>query len=170
MDSNVRKLNREIRIVESQRERDTLRHKANPIRTSAMTQDTQVLQTKLGVRALCIVIYIVGVALLSIHLPFGIASRHRIWIVPIYALFGALWLADIFMKRIVLTKDGLRIVSVATFRSRTVPRIEIESVTWEKGCGASIKLRNGTWVRLPDVGRNAQGLTNTIRAWLNKTA
>jgi hypothetical protein len=134
-----------------------------------MPQDPQILRPKTGVRVLCVVIYVAGVALLSFHLPFGISDHHRVWIVPVYALFGALWLADLFTTRIVLARDSIRIVSISDFQSRTVPRVEIESVTWEKGCGASIRLRDGKWVRLPSVGRDAQGLTNTIRAWLKRT-
>ncbi len=134
-----------------------------------MTQDTQVLRPKAGVRALCVVIFAAAVVLLSIHLPFGIPDHHRIWIVPVFALFGALWLADAFTTRIVLGSDSIYFVSISDFQSRTIPRVEIESVTWAKGGGTSIRLRDGKWVRLPSVGRDPQGLTNTIRAWLART-
>ena len=134
-----------------------------------MQQDAQVLRPKAGVRALCVAIYLAGVTLLTVHLPFSIPDRHRVWIVPVFALFGALWLADAFTTRIVLGPDSIHLVSISDFQSRTIPRVEIESVTWEKGCGASIRLRDGKWVRLPSVGRDAQGLTNTIRAWLKRT-
>jgi hypothetical protein len=134
-----------------------------------MTQDVQVLRTKAGVRALCVVFYVAGVVLLGVRLPFGIPDHHRLWIVPVCALFGALWLVDVLATRIVLTSDSIRIVSMSDFQARTVPRVEIDSVKWEKGCGASIRLRDGKWVRLPNVGRDAQGLTNTIRAWIKTT-
>ncbi|MFO1487627.1 MAG: hypothetical protein U1F65_04035 [Verrucomicrobiota bacterium] len=128
-----------------------------------------VLQIKTGVRLLVVILYLAGVVLLSIHLPFGIPDHHRIWLVPTFAVVGLLWLVDIFTQRIVLDTDGIRIVSLSDRQRLSIPRSEIESVTWEKGCGASLKLRDGKWVRLPSVGRNTQGLTNTIRAWLNKT-
>ena len=134
-----------------------------------MAQDDQVLRPKAGVRALCVVIYVAGVVLLAVHLPFGIPDGHRVWFVPVYAIVGALWLADGFTRRIVLGSDSIRIVSISDFQSRTISRTEVDSVTWEAGCGASIKLRDGKWVRLPNVGRNPQGLTNTIRAWLKRT-
>jgi hypothetical protein len=134
-----------------------------------MQQNTQILRTKNGVRVLCVVIYLAGISLLWIHLPFGIPDRFRIWGVPCYFILGALWLADVFLTRIVLGSDSLRIVSVPSFQSRIIPRAEIDSVTWAKGCGASLILRDGKGVSLPSVGRNAQGLTNTIRAWLKKT-
>jgi len=137
--------------------------------TRTMQPTTQVLRPKAGVRALCVGIYLAGVVLLMIHLPFNIPDRHRVWIVPCFVILGAFWLADVFLTRIVLASDSLRVVSISDFQSRTIPRTEIESVTWEKGCGASIKLNNGKWVHLPSVGRNAQGLTNTLRAWLKRT-
>jgi len=135
----------------------------------AMKADTQILRPKIGVRILCVAIYIAGLVLLMIHLPFNIPSHHRVWIIPVFAIAGAFWLADAFTTRIVLASDSIRVVSISDFQSRTIPRTEIDSVTWEKGCGASLILRGGKGVQLPSVGRNAQGLTNTIRAWLKKT-
>lgn len=134
-----------------------------------MQSDTKVLRIKTGVSVLCVVIYIAGVVLLSLHLPFGISDRHRVWLVPTYAVLGGFWLADIFTRRIVLSPDGIRIVSFSDYQCRSIPRTEIESVTWEKGCGASLIMREGRGVHLPNVGRDPQGLTNTIRAWLKKT-
>ena len=133
-----------------------------------MRTDAQILQRKASVRTVYIIIYLTGLVLLSLHLPFEISDRHRVWFVPVFALCGAFWLVDVFMTRIVLGKDNIRIVSVSDFKSRTIPRAEINNVTWAKGCGASLLLRDGKGVRLPSVGRNAQGLTNTIRAWLNR--
>jgi hypothetical protein len=56
----------------------------------------------------------------------------------------------------------------AGFRTKRVARNEIESVAWEKGCNATLKLKNGDWVRLPEVGRDTQALANGIRAWLQR--
>lgn len=134
-----------------------------------MQPDTQVLRPKAGVRAIWVAIYAAGVVLLPIHLPFGIPDHHRVWIVPVFAIFGAFCMADVFTTRIVLGPDSIRLISISDFQWRTIPRVEIESVTWEKGCGASIRLCDGKWIRLPSVGRDPQGLTNTIRAWLKRT-
>ena len=134
-----------------------------------MQPDAQILQPKMGVKALCVVIYLAGVVLLTMHLPFGIPDRHRAWFVPVYAVLGLFWLANVFTTRIVLGRDSIRIVSFSDFKSHTISRAEINTVTWEKGCGASLILRDGKGVRLPSMGRNAQGLTNTIRAWLKRT-
>jgi hypothetical protein len=134
-----------------------------------MKLDTQVLRPKAGARVLCVAIYLAGVVLLMVHLPFNIPDRHRVWIVPCFAVLGAFWLADVFLTRIVLASDSLRVVSISDFQSRTIPRAEIVSVTWAAGCGAALTLRDGKFVHLPSAGRNAQGLTNTIRAWLKRT-
>ena len=134
-----------------------------------MSQDTQLLRPTAGVRLLCVVIYIAGLVLLRVRLPFGITDHHRVWILPVYGLVGALWLLDLFTSRIVLTGDSICIISISDFTSRTVRRVDIDRVTWEKRGGASIRLHDGKWVRLPSVGRDAQGLANTIRAWLKRT-
>jgi hypothetical protein len=118
---------------------------------------------------LFVVLFAAAVVLLSIHLPFGIPNYHRIWIVPVCALFGVFGLADAITTRIVLGSDSIHFVTISGFQSRTIPRVEVESVTWEKGGGTSIRLRDGKWVRLPSIGRDPQGLTNTIRAWLART-
>jgi hypothetical protein len=132
-----------------------------------MQQDIQILRPKAGVRVLCIVLYLAGCILIWIHLPFGIPEQYKIWILPAYVVLGAVGLADLLLSRIALGNDNVSIVS--GFRSQTIPRADIDSVTWAAGCGASLILHGGKGVRLPSVGRDAQGLTNTIRAWLKRT-
>jgi hypothetical protein len=39
-------------------------------------------------------------------------------------------------------------------------------VQWEKGVPVSLQSTSGQWVHLPGVGSTAQGLVNTLRAWL----
>ena len=136
-------------------------------RSHTMQQQTQILRPKAGVRVLCIVIYLAGCVLMWFHLPFGMPDHWKTWVVPAYVILGALGLADMLLTRIALGSGHLRIVS--GFRSQTIPRAEIDRVTWAAGCGASLILREGKGIRLPSVGRNAQGLTNTIRAWLKRT-
>lgn len=134
-----------------------------------MPLENQILRVKTGVIALCIGLYVAGVIMLSIHLPFGISDRHKAWIVPTYAILGALALIELFSRRIVLGPDSIRVVSYADYVCRTIPRAMIKNITWEKGCGASLILQEGKGIRLPNVGRDPQGLANTIRAWLKKT-
>ena len=121
-----------------------------------------------GLLALSVATYLVGLALL-ICLPIKILDGHRMWIIPVFALVGAFLLVGEFTRRVILTPDSIRLVSISAFLLRTIPRAEIESVTWEKGGDVHLKLRDGKWVRLPGVGRNIQGVANTVRAWLEKT-
>jgi len=53
-----------------------------------------------------------------------------------------------------------------SFRKTVIPKNEIVRVTWEAGCGVSLLLSDGAWAKLPDLGENSQGLTNSLRAWL----
>ena len=127
------------------------------------------LRPAVGVRMIFILLYLAGIALLAIQLPFNIPDRFKPLVVSCFVIFGAFASVDVFFRRIVLHGDSMTIVAFLDFISRTIPRTEIDSVTWERGCGASIKLTSGKWIGLPNVGRNTQGLTNTIRAWLKRT-
>ena len=53
-----------------------------------------------------------------------------------------------------------------TLGKTAISKNDIRSVTWEAGCGVSLLLNDGTWVKLPDLGQNSLGLTNSIRSWL----
>ncbi|MDH3423118.1 MAG: PH domain-containing protein [Gemmatimonadota bacterium] len=81
-------------------------------------------------------------------------------------LLLAVGLTDALTTRVELNDQGL--IRVANFRRRFVPRAQIESVTWEGGTGVAIRLTDGSWVRLPDVG-NSQARANSIRAWIKRT-
>ena len=136
---------------------------------SKADNNVKILRPKIGVRLIIVVIYLAGIALLNFHLPFNIPERYKLLVLACFVIGGAFAVVDIFLKQIVLQNDSITIVSLSDYISRTILRADIESVTWEKGCGASMNLCDGKWVRLPKVGLNAQGLTNTIRAWLNRT-
>ena len=82
-------------------------------------------------------------------------------------LVGALGVLDAARRRIVLGRTDLRILSM--WSQRVYARDTIDSVTWEGGVGVSLKLTSGSWVRLPELGRNSQSVANTIRAWLKQT-
>jgi hypothetical protein len=53
------------------------------------------------------------------------------------------------------------------FWKKSIRKEEIESVTWEAGCGVSLRMKSQTWRKIPDLGR-AQGVCNSIRSWLKK--
>jgi len=74
-------------------------------------------------------------------------------------------LIEILFSKIEVRPDGILIVSLSG--RRFIARRDIESVTWEKGCGVSVRLRGGKWVRLPDLGHDARYVANSIREWLH---
>lgn len=82
------------------------------------------------------------------------------------ALLMLVGFADALMTRVELNEEGL--VRVDRFRRRFVPRAQIDSVKWEAGAGVAIRLIDGSWLGLPDVG-NSQARANSIRAWIKRT-
>ena len=81
------------------------------------------------------------------------------------AALSATVLINHLMQRIVLLPDPIEFG--ALLGKRTIQRDQIESVTWEAGCGVSVRTKEQKWIRVPDLGR-AQGVCNSIRAWLNR--
>jgi hypothetical protein len=73
---------------------------------------------------------------------------------------------EVACRRVTLTTQAL--VAVSNFQSRRIPRADIAKVTWEKGAGVSLKLTNGQWFHVPDLGGGSESLTNSIRAWLKR--
>ena len=84
-----------------------------------------------------------------------------------FSIFCVAGVVETFFAYIVLEDTEIRFRE--TFRSTAIPKNEIKSVTWEAGCGVSLRLEDGTWVKVPDLGHNSQGLTNSIRSWLRDT-
>ena len=103
----------------------------------------------------------------------GIWRRHHgdfAWVTWLFLLLGSLNVmaaAQHFGSSIRLLSDRLEYGSFGA--RRTILREHIDSVTWEKGCGVSLKMKNSTWVRIPDLGK-ASGVCNSIRAWLKRTS
>jgi hypothetical protein len=82
----------------------------------------------------------------------------------VLACGGVLELAT---SRIALLGDVLE--SGSAWSRQRYAAADIASVTWESGCGVSIKLLNGGWAKLPELGYNSQGLANSLRAWLKRS-
>jgi hypothetical protein len=83
------------------------------------------------------------------------------------SVLGVAAIAESWLVRVSLRDDA---VWITTLRGRRrVPRETIESVTWEKGGGVALRTAGGAWVKLPEMGFDSQGLTNSIRAWLRRT-
>jgi hypothetical protein len=116
-------------------------------------------------------LWFLSIASLTIGLGAGLlylsggASVYSIGLIGL-SLLTIAGLADALTTRVELNDLGL--TQVATFRRRFIPRGQIDSVTWEAGTGVAIRLTNGEWVRLPDIG-NSQARASSIRAWLKRT-
>ena len=106
-------------------------------------------------------------------LLFGAAATH------LYTTEGWSWLAlagmalvpvaiagflDALTSRIELRADKL--VVVQNLRRREFARDTFVKATWGKGVPVSLERTDGSWLQLPSVGASAQGLANTLRAWL----
>ena len=91
------------------------------------------------------------------------------WLTVFFVCFGGLCLAGALESRasyMQLGDDELEFRR--NFQRTIIEKSEIERVTWESGCGVSVKLRNGSWVAVPSFAKNSQGITNSIRAWLTE--
>ncbi len=84
----------------------------------------------------------------------------------VMTLVAALGFVELGTTRIIMLDDRIEMGPV--WKRRSLGRDEIKSVTWEKGAGVVLELNRGGWAKLPELGFNSQGLTNTIRAWLNR--
>lgn len=82
-----------------------------------------------------------------------------------FSILGIAGIVESFSMYIRLDETEIRFREI--FRNTAIPRCDIVRVTWEAGCGVSLRLSDGTWAKVPDLGHNSQGLTNSIRAWLN---
>jgi hypothetical protein len=89
------------------------------------------------------------------------------WICAFFIGFSVLCVAGVVESFIMYIRlEETRISFRENFRKTEIPKGDIEKVTWEAGCGVSLLLSDGTWAKVPDLGQNSQGLTNSIRSWL----
>jgi hypothetical protein len=82
------------------------------------------------------------------------------------SVVGIVGLVELGFSRMVLSDAELEVRTL--WQHRRYPASQVASVTWEAGCGVALRLSDGTWAKVPDLGYNSQGLTNTIRAWLKR--
>jgi hypothetical protein len=83
------------------------------------------------------------------------------------AVFGVVAFVDTLLSRVTVSSEELEIY--ANFRSRRYPRSAFVNATWAKGCPIALQFRQGGWLKLPPVGSgSAQGMVNTLRAWIKK--
>lgn len=92
------------------------------------------------------------------------------WLTIFYAGFSIVGVAGIIESLTAYVRlEETEIRFRGTLKQSTIPRKDIEKVTWEAGSGVSLRLIDRTWVKVPDLGHNSQGLTNSIRAWLKRS-
>jgi hypothetical protein len=107
-------------------------------------------------------LFTLGAVLFYVHQGPGVGFV----VFVLLATLAGLGMAEAVFSRIVLGETALEVLSL---RSRGhYPASEIRSVRWEGGSGVALQLATGRWVKLPEMGRNAQSVANTIRAWLEK--
>ena len=75
-------------------------------------------------------------------------------------------LADALTTKVSVSENELVVRS--NFKVRRFSRSEFSSVTWSKGCPVALEFRDGSWLNLPSVAASAQGVTNTLKAWLKR--
>ncbi len=118
-------------------------------------------------KAVAVTLFLIGIVVaaagawrLQTSAAFSVA--HLLLVLGALSIFGGV---QQVMTRIVLLPDRLEFGGLIGRTS--IRKEEIESVTWEAGCGVSLRMKTQTWRRIPDLGR-AQGVCNSIRAWLNR--
>lgn len=116
-----------------------------------------------GAIAACVIAFVLG----FVAFTNGLSWVYRVFYLAfsVAAVFG---LADVAWTRIELNENGIEIIS--GFRRQFVPLQAIDSITWAKGVGVSIKISDGSWIGLPEVGTGSQALSNSLRAWLKGSA
>lgn len=76
-------------------------------------------------------------------------------------VIGVGGLLEAWRTQVVLSDDALQITTL--WASRRIPRAEIRLVRAERGSPPAIQLADGTWVRLPSLGKQ---LAHAVRGWL----
>jgi len=73
---------------------------------------------------------------------------------------------DTLTARVVIFPE--RLVIVSNFIRREFARSDFVKASWAKGCPISLQRTDGSWLNLPPVGSSAQGMTNSLRAWIRR--
>ena len=97
-------------------------------------------------------------------------NNTEVWLSLFFLAFGLLLVItcfEMFFSNLQLSNESLKLQS--NFRKTNISRDEILKVSWEKGCGAYIKLNNGKTIIIPNFNSSPIGLSNTIRSWLNES-
>lgn len=82
------------------------------------------------------------------------------------AAFALLGFIDTLTARVVIFPE--RLVVVSNFVRREYARGNFVAVDWAKGCPVSLQRIDGSWFKLPPVGSDARGVSNSLRAWIKR--
>ena len=93
----------------------------------------------------------------------ALGNRWGFLFFAIFALIQILFVLQHLVSRIALLPDRLILRSILGRRS--ILKERVESVTWAKGVGVRVIMKDQSIIRVPDLG-NAPGVSNSIRAWL----
>lgn len=115
-----------------------------------------------GLLAFCVAFSAFGVAVLSAG-----AQDAVFWGLVVLLVLFALALLAAALSRVEDGGDVIRIVS--GLRKTTIAKTAIEKAAWEKGSGVFLGLNDGSVVKLPALGRDAQRVVNTLRSWLRRS-
>jgi hypothetical protein len=84
----------------------------------------------------------------------------------ILAIVGTAGVIGVFRGRLELRDDDIHVVQL--IGRRTYARTQVVDARWEAGCPVSLKLTDGTWAPLPDLGHSTPKIAGAVRAWLNE--
>ena len=118
-----------------------------------------------------LVAVLAAAALFVAGLVFVYSQNGWTWVSLTFAgmtLIGIAGVIEVATSRVILHADALECGPIWSRRRHL--KADIASVSWEKGGGVFLKLKAGGFAKLPELGYNCQGLTNTVRAWLKRRA
>lgn len=114
-----------------------------------------------------------GIGIAAVAMPLALLEYSSNRLTWVSVVFFVLSIASIIGTGAVFT-DGIdlephKLVIRKNFRRTEIEQSVIDEAKWEKGSGVSLRLSDGRWVKMPEVGRNSQSLCNSLRAWIKAT-
>lgn len=79
--------------------------------------------------------------------------------------FSLVGIVELLTSYVILDELHLRIRK--NFRLTVLQRAEIETVNVAKGCPVTLTLKDGRYVKIPDLG--TRNIGNSLRAWIRST-
>ncbi len=86
-------------------------------------------------------------------------------IISFSSAFLSIGAISLLFTKIIMHPDKLEIQTL--FENRILAKDSMQKVTWGRGVGVSLQLKDGSMVKIPDLG-NSQSVCNSIRAWMKR--